>query len=146
MKYIVIKNENVQCDELLYDIADFFWNNGNEVLVKDDNKNDHQDAVEDFDFVVLLVNGERSEKYFFERDLEVLYKDFELDKSYRTKTILVFSKNGVFSNMIPFPHKLFHFDNLNQDELVRFFSWCHRFNMFTKKERDRPFYNILNGL
>lgn len=148
MKYIVIKNENVQREELLYDIADFLWNNGNEVLVRDYNEEtNHQDTAEDFDFVILILKSECSEKYLFERDFEMISKDFELENCHQKASLLLFSKNGVFSNIIPFPHKLFHFDKLNQDELLRFFSWCSKFNMFTKKETHKlPFRHTLNGL
>ena len=30
------------------------------------------------------------------------------------KLMLVFSPDGVYSNMIPFPHKIFHFESLGQ--------------------------------
>lgn len=133
MKYIVIKNNNVQEDEMIDDISDFLWNCGNEVVVKDNTESPLYDTKEDFDLVVLIISSEHSEKFVFETNTEVISEKFGLEECSQTKTILAFSKNGVFSDMIPFPHKLFHFEKLEQDDLVRFFTWCRKFNLFNKR-------------
>lgn len=133
MKYLVIENKEQEVDECLYDIADFFWNNGNEVYISNNYNNeiDYQEFVKCCDWIILLIYGDCSPASFFESEQKKFQKDFKLEKS--NKLMLVFSINGVYSNTIPFPHKIFHFDKLDQNELKRFFSWCRRLNLFDKQ-------------
>jgi hypothetical protein len=93
MKYLLIGD-----DELLYDIADFLWNNGNSVYLQ---------ACREYDCLV-TIGGSLTE---------------------HAATTLVFTNDGVYSNAIPYPHKLFHFEQLDQAELGRFFAWCGKFNV-----------------
>lgn len=131
MKYIVVRNKNVKHNEILDDISDFLWNNGNEVIVTESLGCYLYDELEKFDFVVLVVSSESVEKLVFESDQEITFKNFGVEDCFQTNTILAFSENGVFSNMIPFPHKLFHLEKLEKDDLLLFFKWCRRFNLFT---------------
>lgn len=133
MKYLVIENKEQEIDECLYDIADFFWNGGNEVYISNNynNETDYKDFVKCCDWIVLLIYGDCSPASFFESEQEKFQKHFKLEKS--NKLMLVFSINGVYSNTIPFPHKIFHFDMLDQNELKRFFSWCRKLNLFDKQ-------------
>lgn len=135
MKYLVIENKEQEVDECLYDIADFFWNSGNEVYISNNYKNklDYQDFVKHCDWVVLLMYGDCSLVSFFENEQNKLQREFNLEKSNSKKLMLVFSINGVYSNAIPFPHKIFHFDRLDQNELKHFFSWCKMLNLFDKQ-------------
>lgn len=142
MKYKIIKNEYPQTDRLLEDIADFLWNNGNEVFLRDFDEENYEDTSEHYDFLVMIISSGSSEN-----ELEMIRKGFKIKDSYKNDMILIFSENGVFSNMIPFPHKLFHFEKLEQDDLVNFFKWCSKFNLFTKKETTKVVsYNILNRI
>lgn len=135
MKYLVIENKEREVDECLYDIADFFWNNGNEVYISNNYNNeiDYRDFVKYCNWVVLLIYGDCSPVSFFESEQHKLQREFNLEKSNSKKLMLVFSINGVYSNAIPFPHKIFHFDRLDQNELKHFFSWCKRLNLFDKQ-------------
>ena len=136
MKYFVIENKEQEVDECLYYIADFFWDNGNKVYISNNYNNeiDYQDFVKYCDWIVLLVYGDCSTASFFESEQEKFRKDFRLEKSNNKKLMLVFSINGVYSNAIPFPHKIFHFDKLDQNELKRFFTWCRKLNLFNKQK------------
>lgn len=136
MKYLVIENIEQEADEcLLYDIADFFWDNGNEVYISNNycNESDYQNFVKQCDWVVLLKYGNCSAMSFFENEQEKFQKDFKLEKS-NNNLMLVFSLDGVYSNAIPFPHKIFHFDTLDQNELKRFFNWSRKLNLFDKQK------------
>lgn len=131
MKYLIIENLEQEANEFLYDIADFFWNNGNEVYISNNysNETDYQNLVKQCDCIVLLKYEDCSAISFFENEQEKFQKDFKLEKI-NNNLMLVFSIDGVYSNAIPFPHKIFHFDELNQNELKRFFNWCRKLNLF----------------
>ena len=132
MKYLVIENNEHKADECLYEIADFFWNNGNEVYISNNynNETDYQCFVKQCDWIVLLIYGNCSTISFFESEQKKFQKDFGLEKRNSKKLMLVFSIDGVYSNAIPFPHKIFHFDKLDQNELKHFFNWCRKLNLF----------------
>ncbi|MFG4003330.1 hypothetical protein [Flavobacterium aquidurense] len=134
MKYLIIESNEQELDECLYDIADFFWNNGNQVFISNnyDNKFDYQCFVELCDWVVLLIYQDFSTITFFENEQEKFQKYFNLEESISKKMMLVFSLDGVYSNAIAFPYKIFHFDTLDQNELKRFFRWCRKLNLFYK--------------
>lgn len=59
MKYLVIENKEQEADECLYDIADFFWDNGNEVYISNNycNEADYQNIVKQSERIVLLRYG-----------------------------------------------------------------------------------------
>ena len=135
MKYLVKENKEQEVDECLYDIADFFWNSGNEVYISNNynDENDYRDFVKHCDWVVLLIYEDCPPVSFFENEQHKLQREFNLEKSNSKKLMLVFSIDGVYSNAIPFPHKIFHFDRLDQNELKHFFNWCKRLNLFDKQ-------------
>lgn len=126
MKYLLIEDQ-VQRDQVILDsIAEFLWNSGNEIYASNhfNNRSDYLHAVESCDCIVLLVFKECPVASIFGRE--------ERGKSLNQKLILVFSTNGVYCNAIPFPHKIFHFEELCQSELTRFFHWCGRWSPFAK--------------
>jgi hypothetical protein len=131
MKYLVIENKEQEADECLYDIADFFWDNGNEVYISHNysNKTDYQNFIKQCDWIVLLKYEDCSSMSFFKNEQEKIKSDFKLEKI-NNNLMLVFSIDGVYSNAIPFPHKIFHFDKLDQYELKCFFNWCRKLNLF----------------
>ncbi|MBT2623493.1 hypothetical protein [Chryseobacterium sp. ISL-6] len=134
MKYIIIENKEQHDDELHDDIADFLWNRGNEVFIRNNTAIDFQNIIKYCNYIVLLIQNSSSELHS-ERDLKGFIRFFELENCQNKKTIFVFSNNGVYSNAIPFPHKIFHFEQLNKNELIHFFSWSNKFNLFnTNKE------------
>lgn len=128
MKYIIIENKEQEENALLSDVADFLWNNGNEVIVRN-NKNQNFGKV--YDCLVLLICGYFPAESLFEKGRETIHKNFDLKKSNCTKSMLIFSKNGVYSNAIPFPHKIYHFNTLDKKSLSEFFIWSKKLNLFT---------------
>lgn len=133
MKYLILETKEQEENELLYDIAEFLWNNGNKVIIIHcSSEIENQNIVKDFDSIVLLSSSDSTSESHFEKDLRMLHVDFDLEKSDNPKLILFFSKDGVYSNAFPFPHKIFHFDKLDQIELARFFNWCMKLNLFIK--------------
>lgn len=129
MKYIVVNNEQTE-EELHYDIADFLWNNGNEVYIRDYCAIDFKNIAKDCNCLILLDYCYSSSKVLFDKVQKKFKKDVELEGSQNIKTILVFSNTGVYSNAIPFPHKIFQFKQLDQNELIRFFNWSRALNLF----------------
>ncbi|WP_433900116.1 hypothetical protein [Sphingobacterium puteale] len=112
MHYLVI--ENKQQEELTYDIAGFFWDNGNEVSIQSSyTPTDHN--YRSADCIISLDNNS-----FSEQDILT------------TKPLIHFCHDGVYSNLIPHPHKIFEFKGLNERTLTAFFSWCTRLNLFKK--------------
>ena len=61
MKYLVVENSEERVDECLYDIADFFWNNGNQVYISNNysNEDDYWHFVKYCDWLVLFVNRQQ---------------------------------------------------------------------------------------
>lgn len=132
MKYIIVENKDQKEEELNYEIADFLWNNGNEIYIRDSSAVDFQNIVKNCNCIILLAYNLCSSELLTERDPNRFKKYFDLEYFRNKKTVLIFSNNGVYSNAIPFPHKIFHFENLEKKEIKRFFIWARTFNLFTK--------------
>ncbi|WP_164112221.1 MULTISPECIES: hypothetical protein [Sphingobacterium] len=131
MKYLVIENKAQEESEWVYDIADFFWNNGNQVYIGKNYSSmfEYKNIVEYCDCIV-LINDDCPTELLFESKQENFCQYFDLKNVNEKKTALIFSIDGVYSNVIPFPHKIFHYDQLSQNELTRFFNWCRKLNLF----------------
>lgn len=130
MKYIVLENKEQIEEELHYDIADFLWNNGNEVYIRDYYAIDFKNIVKDCNCLILLDYRYSSSEVLLDEVQRRFTKDVELEGSQNKKTILVFSNTGVYTNVIPFPHKIFQFEQLDQNELIRFFNWSRALHLF----------------
>lgn len=130
MKYIVVENKEQTEEELHYDIADFLWNNGNEVYIRDYCAIDFKNIAKDCNCLILLDYHNSSSEVLLDEVQKKFKKDVELEGYQNKKTILVFSNTGVYSNAIPFPHKIFQFEQLDQNELIRFFNWSTALNLF----------------
>ena len=127
MKYILIGNKEKQQNELLYDVADFFWNNGNEVHLSNNySATDFNQIIQICDCIVLLS----CQNVCFKTVKEVFYSGVALKKSIRHKSFFIFSENGVYTDAIPFPHKMYHFNTFSKNELMRFFIWCNKIQLF----------------
>lgn len=133
MKYIIVENKEQTEEELHYDIADFLWNNGNEVYIRDYFAIDFKKILKDCNCIILLVNNVCSSDFFSDEVQKRFKKDVELEGYQNTKTILIFSNTGVYSDAIPFPHKIFQFEQLDQNELIRFFNWSRALHLFDNK-------------
>lgn len=127
MKYIIIENKEQEENALLNDVADFLWNNGNEVFVRN---NKTKDFLKEHNCLVLLICSYFPAESLFEKGKETLHKNFDLEKSECIKSMLIFSKNGIYSNAIPFPHKIYHFNTLDKKLLSEFFAWSKKLNLF----------------
>lgn len=135
MKYLVVENKE-QRDELHYSIADFLWDRGNEVFIRSDNTDDFQNMMKYCDCIISLIYNDCSTELLSENSLKRFRKYFDPEHSQNKKTILVFSNCGVWSNAIPFPHKIFHFEELDKNELTRFFHWSEKLNLFNKNKNN----------
>jgi hypothetical protein len=62
--------------------------------------------------------------------VQTFYEELNLMAQIDTKHFLIFRKNGVYTNVIPFPYKIFHFDSFNRYEFRRFFTWCQKLDFF----------------
>lgn len=132
MKYIIIENKEKERNKLHFDIADFLWNSGNEVFIRDNTATDFQNIVKYCNNVILLIYNHSLPELFSEENSKEFRKYFDLENEQNKKTILIFTNNGVYSNAIPFPHKIFHFEQLSKNELTYFFIWSNKFNLFNK--------------
>lgn len=134
MKYLLVE-DRVQKEQVILDsIAEFLWNNGNEIYPSNNfiNHTDYLNIVKNCDCIVLLNSKDGPVESILGSGKEAFQADYDLRKNFDKKIVLVFSVNGVYCNAIPFPHKLFHFEGLCQSELARFFNWCGKLNLFTK--------------
>lgn len=134
MKYLLVEDKVQQGQVILDSIAEFLWNNGNEIYASNNfnTRTDYLNIVRCCDCIVLLIFRGCPVESIFRSGQETFQTDNDLGKSLNKKFVLVFSANGVYCNAIPFPHKIFHFEGLCQDELARFFNWCGKLNLFTK--------------
>ena len=134
MKYLLVEDKVQQGQTILDSIAEFLWNNGNEIYASNnfDNRADYLHAAECCDCIAFLVFRDCPVELRFGSGQEISLTDNELGRIIDKKVVLVFSANGVFCNAIPFPHKIFHFEGLCHDELARFFHWCGKLSLFTK--------------
>ncbi|MDQ0640264.1 hypothetical protein QF042_003829 [Pedobacter sp. W3I1] len=125
MKFLVVENKEQQQNEVVYDIVDFLWENGNEVHISSNySEAEVQQIIQSCDCIVLLQDHETC----FNKAKEAFQNNLALEKSTLKKTFLFFSENGIYTNIIPFPHKIFDYKQLNKNELFRLFFWCRKLN------------------
>ncbi len=131
MKYLLVEDKVNPEQVILGSIAEFLWDNGNEVYTSNnlDDRIDYLNIVECCNCIVLLILKDSSTESIFRSAQEVFRNS--LGKNINEKLVVVFSTNAVYCNAIPFPHKIFQFEGLNQNELTRFFSWCRKLNLFS---------------
>lgn len=127
MKYFVWINQESQYNDYNDDIIDFLWNNGNEVHISINYSTvDFEQIIQECDCIVLL----NYRNVCFKTAIEAFQNSVALKKSISQKNFLLFSENGVYTDAIPFPHKIFHFDTFCKKELTRFFIWSNRLKLF----------------
>jgi len=123
-RYLIL--ENKQYEELTYKMADFLWNNGNEVIIQ----NNFCDSTYYNQFLLkkpcLIIIDDNN---FLKSKDKMKYNLQENDNM----TICV-SSTGVYTNVIPFPHKIFEFNALTESQLNRFFEWSTKLNLFSDKK------------
>ena len=134
MKYLLVEDQ-VRKDQVMLDsIAEFLWNSGNEVYASNhfNNRSDYLHVAESCDGIVLLVFRDCPIESIFENGQAMTQVGDDFRGSLAQKLTLVFSTTGVYCNAIPFPHKIFHFEELCQHELTRFLHWCGRLSPFAQ--------------
>lgn len=120
MRYLIQNNRADQ--DLVADIADFLWDNGNEVVLCSR----------------LLHNMDDSSRY-----CTITFKDDEASKKYLemsqnhspeenedSRLTLIFATTGVYTNIIPHPYKIFGYNELNKKAIHSFIRWCTKFKLF----------------
>lgn len=122
-RYLIL--ENKLHEELTYTIADFLWNNGNEVIVQNNFFDDkyYQNFLRKNPCIITIDdnNFSKSEKWMKDN----LFQNDEM--------AICFSPTGVYTNVIPFPHKIFDYNALTKSQLNLFFEWCMKLNLFSSK-------------
>lgn len=131
MKVLIADNNDQNEEELLYTTADFFWNNGNEVFLRDvvdinSSKIDGLDALDYCDCVILFKSSKIAES----KKKLLNHKDFELFSNHKRLIVLLFYTDGVYTNAIPYPHKIYDFETLDKNSLINFQNWSKRLNLF----------------
>jgi hypothetical protein len=111
MNYLVIENNNEE--ELTYDIISFFWDNSIKISIQKEYTNN--DNIICADCIIFLDN-----------------KSFSRENIVKTKLFIHFCNDGVYSNAIPFPHRIYKYNCLNRNAISAFFSWCKSLNLFEK--------------
>lgn len=132
MKFLIV--ENKIREELMCEVADFLWNNGNEVHLRDNfeddfSKIDGQNALDYCDCLIFFKLNKPSGNKGKDFDCS---KDFGLYTNHRKLIVLVFGEDGVYTNAIPYPHKIYHFETLDKKSLIKFQNWSKRLNLFVK--------------
>lgn len=86
MKYLVIENRVQEENEWIYDIADFFWDNGNKVYIGKNYNNmfEYKNIVEYCDCIV-LINDDCPSELLFESKQENCCQYFDLKNSNEKK-------------------------------------------------------------
>lgn len=134
MKYLLIKDKGLQQQALIDNIAEFLWNNGNEIYVRNglDSPQEYQDITHRCECIVFLNRSNDLMEAFFKDVKNMLADGTQENNILNKKYVLFFSINGVYCNAVPFPHKIFHFKELSQHELTRFFLWCEGLKQFVR--------------
>jgi len=113
-RYLIIASSLY--DELKHKVAEFLWNNGKEVIIKDSFNDDESylSFLEEKPNIITINNS----------DFSLIKKNVKTEELEHKDVHIHFSANGVYTNLIPFPHKIFEFKTLNELELNYFFEWC----------------------
>lgn len=146
MKYILIKNQEEEENRLLDNIAEFLWDSGHEVNVADDteacfeNKKFHIH----YDCHVSIIENHDADRCILDVYRSV-FRNFDSCK--KAGSILIFSDTGVYTDAIPYPHKIFNYENLNRESLQLFFQWCREISLFLKRNTDSAdLKSIINNI
>lgn len=129
-RYLIV--ENKFHEELIYKIVDFLWDNGNEVIVENHffDKEYYQSFLDNNPCVITIADND-----FSATENKMRYNLFPNDKM-----IFQFSSTGVYTNLIPFPHKIFEFNALTELQLNNFFEWCMKLNLFSTGKYKRNIF------
>jgi hypothetical protein len=126
MVYHIIENIGAEQEEFLYYVADFFWNAGHDVYIAGPNEAAFKRKVREADCIVLLIPEQIDGNSALQHLAKILNSDFETSKH----NFLLFGHNGVFTNIIPPPHKIYPFNGFCKNQFNLFFQWTKKMNLF----------------
>lgn len=131
MKYIIIKNQEKKGDDVLNDIAEFLWDAGHEVDLADRSQvsSENKKPSTCYDCHIAIIENHNASQCIVDMYRSV-FKNFNYCKN--AGSILIFSNTGVYTDAIPYPHKIFDYKNLDQESLQLFFQWCRKISLFIK--------------
>lgn len=134
MIILIFKDQEKQQDDLLSDVADFFWNTGHEVDIADNSPTCFEDKnyFNDYDCCVSVIYNDDPGQSIFKIHEIAKKKYFDLYKIKHISNVLIFSNTGVYTDLIPYPHKIFNYKNLDKRSLELFFQWYRKLNLFIK--------------
>jgi hypothetical protein len=120
MKYLIQDNRADQ--ELVADIADFLWDNGNEVVLCSRLLHNIDDGSSYC--TVTFKDDDAAKKYL------KMSQNQSPEENRDSCSKLVFATTGVYTNIIPHPYKIFNYNELNKKALHSFIRWCTKFKLF----------------
>ncbi|KQM34468.1 hypothetical protein ASE55_15965 [Chryseobacterium sp. Leaf201] len=130
MKYILIKNQEEKEDDVLNDIAEFLWDSGHEVDLADWTEACFENKLHThYDCYISIIKNYDACQSVLDRHRSV-FKNFNSFR--KAGHILIFSDTGVYTDAIPYPHKIFDYNHLDRESLQRFFRWCRKISLFIK--------------
>jgi len=133
MRYFIAEPVEQVKNDLFFEVANFLWDSGNEVAL---GKNIICDCekmqLADYDYTISLVPNNESVESLFKTHYTTIGKYFEGIDSNRP--MLVLANTGIYTNALPYPHKIYNFEKLDKQALAGFFDWCKKFNLFVRKK------------
>ncbi|MCS4164050.1 hypothetical protein HS960_26630 [Sphingobacterium paramultivorum] len=133
MRYFIAEPAGQVKNDLFFEVANFLWDSGNEVSLGENiicNCQKMQHA--DYDYTISLVPNNEAVESLFNTHYKIISKYF--DKIDSDGPMLVLANTGIYTNALPYPHKIYSFEKLDRQALVSFFDWCKRFNLFVRKK------------
>ncbi|QES88586.1 hypothetical protein [Rhizosphaericola mali] len=130
-KFLIINNNKYRT--LQEEILAFLWDNGNEILMDSDYSKEEIFKHFRFHETCIITIGDNNLLY---DSLELDVPNVKMEPQACFSTVICwnlhFSHSGVYSNALPYPHRLFAFKSLELSELLVFFEWCLKMRLFTK--------------
>ncbi len=132
MRYFIAEPVGHIKNDLFFEVANFLWDSGNEValgknMICDCEKMQH----DDYDYTISFVPNSETVESLFNTHYTILSKYF--DKIDNTNPMLILADTGIYTNALPYPHKIYNFEKLDRKTLASFFDWCKKFNLFVRR-------------
>lgn len=132
MRYFIAEPVGHIKNDLFFEVANFLWDSGNEVAlgknrICDCEKMQH----DDYDYTISLVPNNETVESLFKIHYTILGKYF--DKINNSNPMLILANTGIYTNALPYPHKIYSFEKLDKQALASFFDWCKKFNLFVRR-------------
>ncbi|MCW8313664.1 hypothetical protein K7A41_20730 [Sphingobacterium sp. InxBP1] len=129
MKYFMADPVGQPTNELFFELANFLWDNGNDVFIASNIIcNCKEIDAKQFDYTVSLVLQHNSIETLFATHHSIICTYF--NQVPQNIPALIVANDGIYTDSIPYPYKIFAMEGLNQSTLAQFFDWCRKFNFF----------------